>query len=237
MTSTTSGTTTFTLDVDDIIEQALEPIGGQIESGIEAFKARRVLNLILIQLQNKNIPLHKLNTVTYPLTAHVNNITLDPVISDVLQLNILQTTDGVPLSIPIERYSEREFHEIPLKKTEQRPSVWTTDRLLSNVIVNFWPVPPDDTYSAEMLVIQKIEDITASYQKVEVPYRYYPLLVKWLAYELSLIRQNVDSNGLAYFQSKINLLKQEYQECLMDTEEEDRERADFHVVPGGISGR
>ena len=57
MAAVTSNQTLFSLDVDDIIEHALLPLGGEHQSGIQAEQNRRTLNLLLIKLQNKNIPL------------------------------------------------------------------------------------------------------------------------------------------------------------------------------------
>ena len=81
-----------------------------------------------------------------------------------------------------------------------------------------------------MVVVKKIEDITAAYQRVDLSTRYLPLLVKWLAYELSLNRIGVPDNVK-------DRLKAEYKEAYTDVVEEDRERTDFIVLPGGISGR
>lgn len=81
-----------------------------------------------------------------------------------------------------------------------------------------------------MLVSKKLEDITAAYQKIDLSYRYYPLVIKWLSYELSLHRQNIPQD--------VRLeLKARKDEAMMDAFDEDRERVDFNVAPGGISGR
>lgn len=227
MVSTTSGLTQFTLDVDDIIEQAYEPLGGEYLSGPDISKARRLLNLILIQLQNKNIPLNKIATEDVAIVAGTFTYTLDASIVDVLELNVETDADG--LEIPLERWGLREYHQVPNKTVTNRPTLWTTDRQEDAVIVKFWPIP-DIAYTAKMLVSKRIEDITASYQQVDLSYRYYPLLVKWLSYELSLTKTGFPLE-------KIALLKLERDEVTPDTFDEDRERADFHIVLGGISGR
>lgn len=226
MVSTTSGTSIFNMDVDDIIEQALEPLGGQHTSGIEASKARRILNLILLQLQNKNIPLNKLETV--PLTINVGDdeYTLDSDIMDVLKVSLNQSGSYF---IPLERWSIKQFHDIPNKTTRQRPTIFTTERGLDSVNLKLWPVP-NQVYTASILVSKKVEDVTASYQRIDLNTRYLPLLVSWLTYELALTKPDISLD-------KLGLLKMRYEEISMDTFDEDRERVTMSISPGGINGR
>jgi hypothetical protein len=227
MVSTTSGTTAFYLDVADIVEQALEPLGGEHTSGVDAAKARRVLNLILLQLQNKNIPLNKLDFVNQALSDGTATYTLAASISDVLECNI----EKDDLSLPIQRRSLREYQQFPDKTQEEsRPSLFITERGNSTVDVTFWPIPDNDDCVAKLLVIKKIEDVSAAYQRVDLPARYLPLLIKWLTYELALTKPNIPADKLA-------ILKAEYLDAMPDTFEEDRERTDWTLIPGGISGR
>lgn len=226
MVSTTSGTVGFTMDVDDIISHALIPLGGEHTSGIQMDDARVSLNLILIELQNKNIPLSKLDTVTLTLVADTQEYDLDASIVDVLNTTLLISGTETPL----ERWGAKSWHDIPIKTTRERPTLYSTDRLIDNVRIKFWPIPNNDTYTVKLLVSKKVEDITASYQKVDLPTRYLPLLVKWLSYELALGGKNTDKDMVA-------LLKLRLEEVMPDTFEEDRERTNFSIKPGGISGR
>lgn len=225
MVSTTSGTTTFSMDVDEIIEQALDPLGGEHTSGIDVSKARRVLNLLLIQMQNKEIPLNKLTFITQALVASTATYTLDASVSDVFDCSI--STNNTDL--PIQRYGLRQYQDIPNKLQAQRPNLFVTQRNNNAVSITFWPVP-DTTYTAKLLVAKRVEDINASYQKVDLPYRYLPLLVKWLSYELALTKPSIPENLRARLQS-------DYQQYLPDTLTEDGERTDFTIVPGIRSGK
>jgi len=226
MPSTTSGTTSFSLDVDELIEDAFEPIGGEHISGDEARKARRKLNLILIKLRNKGIPVSKMDNVSVPLVSGQREYLLDPSIYSVLQLNY--KADNV--EVPLTRYGERDYHQIPVKDNPpSRSSVWATERNRDQVTLLLWPAPLA-TDSVELLVAKKIEDVTTSYQKIDLPSIFLPLLSDWLAYEASLMRNGVDP-----------LIRQElklrYQESMVDAFEEDRERVDFIIKPHGIRGR
>ncbi len=228
MASTTSGTTSFSLDVDEIIEQALDPLGKEHASGIDMRKARRVLNLVLIELQNKNIPLHKLDFVDQALSISDPDYTLSAGITDILECSIQKS--GEDVALPIERRGLREYQDIPMKTMEGRPNLFTTERNSSGVTVIFWPVPESNSFTAKMLVVKRVEDINASYQKVDLPYRYLPLLVKWLSYELAKGKQGIGEEIKAR-------LEKDYKECMPDTFDEDRERTDIIFKPGGVSGR
>lgn len=227
MVSTTSGTTSFTLDVDDIIDQATDPFGDEYKSSFDIVKARRALNLFLIELQNKNVPIHKIDVVTQALTSGVSEYTLNISVSDVLEVNLKDSTSNT--ETPLTRYGLKKFHEIPIKTQENRPTVFTTERNRDQVTVKLWPIPNAATYSLEMLAVKKIEDVTASYQKLDIPYRYFPLVVAGLSYKISL--------GVVGLPADIRMgLRDEYEKIQEPTFDEDRERADFHIEPGGISG-
>ena len=229
MVSTTSGTTGFSQDVDDIIEEAMEAIGGDYTSGTEQAKARRTLNLLLIEMQNKKVPLSKISSVSIPLLASTSSYSIDNSVSDVFEVMLKNVSNNTEYSI--NREGRREFHQLPNKTQEGRPTTYTIDRQRDNVVINVWPVPKKSgEYTLELLSIKRIEDIDASYQKIDLPYRYYPLLVAWLSYKLSLKRQGIDENTRTR-------LKNELMEIMNDTFEEDRERTDMYVVIGGISGR
>lgn len=228
MVATTSSLVAFTLDVDDIIQKAYRPIGGEHISAEDAVSARLSLNLILIELQNKNIPLNKIDTVSVAVVADTTEYALTGSVSDVLKINLKETSTGV--EIPMTRYSQKEYHQITKKTLESRPNCYTVERLNGGVTVKIWPVQDTSSvYTMELLVYKKIEDVTASYQKLDLPYRYLPLIIRWLSYELSLDRQGITPDVRAE-------LKNNYKETLDTTFEEDRERADFIITPGHVSG-
>jgi hypothetical protein len=129
----------------------------------------------------------------------------------------------------LDRKSIREWQLFPNKNQTGRPNTFFTERDKDAVDITFWPYP-NASYTIKMLVSKKIEDVTAAYQKIDISARYLPLLVAWLSYELSKSKTGIDENTK-------NRLKQDYIELLPDTFDEDRERVDWTITPGGISGR
>ncbi len=231
MASTTSGTNLFSLDVDEIIEEAISQLGGEWQSGVDTAKARRTLNLILIQLSNKNIPLNKLEIVTTDLVAQQQTYTFDSSYQDILSVSISVPNSNPQSFLPIQRYGIEQWNTIPNQTTYNRPNTFMTQRLNSTVTLSLWPIPQAGlTYQARMVVAKQIEDITASYQQIDLNPRYLPAVINWLAYELGKRRPG-------YPPAELAMLKADYQESLNDAYEEDEERANATVKPGGISAR
>ena len=234
MVAVTSNTTLFDMDVDILLDQALWPVGGEWTSAEEAKKARTVLNLLLIEMQNKNIPLSKIDFENINLVAGTSRYVLNTNIVNVLEATI-STTPIDPkriTDIKIEPKSIQEFHVIPNKNMENRPNCYKVERLATGVVVTVWPVPniiTEGPYVLKMVVSRKVEDITAAYQKINLSTRYLPLLTAWLSYKLSMARVGTPEEVK-------NRLQAEYQAMYGDTVEEDREKVDFIVKLGGISG-
>ena len=73
----TSGTTAFTLDLGDIMEEAYDLCGSELRSGYDYRGAKRALNLIFLEWQNKGLNLWKIEQATQTLTAGTNTYTLE----------------------------------------------------------------------------------------------------------------------------------------------------------------
>ena len=58
----TSGTYNFNLDIDEVIQEATEMIGGEETLGHTPASARRSINLMLEDWQNRGICLWSINT-------------------------------------------------------------------------------------------------------------------------------------------------------------------------------
>lgn len=225
MVATTSGTTSFSLDVDTLIRTALVPLGGGEVSGSQMEDYRVALNLILIKLQNKEIPLSKYGELTVPLVDGQQKYLLPENVIDVLQC-VLRDDQ---LDLSIDRISLQDWNAFPKKDQKNRPTMYVTQRMRDQVDLTFWPVPNKE-FEAKLLVSRKVEDITASYQKIDISTRYLPLLTAWLTYDLSFIRTGIP-------QDRINEARIRLGEVMPDTFEEDRERVDITMVPGGVCGR
>jgi len=65
----TSGTTGFTLDLSDIVEEAYERAGLELRSGYDYKTARRSLDLLMLEWQNRGLNLWTVRDTTVALVA------------------------------------------------------------------------------------------------------------------------------------------------------------------------
>ena len=75
-----SGTTAFNLDLSDIIEEAYELCGLELRSGYDYRTARRALDLLFLEWQNKGLNLFSVSQSRSPesvlIKASITSITL-----------------------------------------------------------------------------------------------------------------------------------------------------------------
>ena len=89
----TSGTYDFSLDIDEVIEEAMEMIGGEQTLGNEPKSARRSINLLLQDWQNRGILLWTADTTTVSVSTSVTSYALPDSIIDVTEAVIGRAKD------------------------------------------------------------------------------------------------------------------------------------------------
>ena len=123
----TSGTTSFNLDLSNLVEEAFERCGSQLRSGYDLRTARRSLNLLTIEWANRGINLWTIEQ------GQVNMVTgqgLYPIPNDTIDLldTVIRQNNGSSsnqIDINISRISESTYSTIPNKLTTGRPiQVW-----------------------------------------------------------------------------------------------------------------
>ena len=123
----TSGTTTFNLDLNNLVEEAFERCGSQLRSGYDLRTARRSLNLLTIEWANRGVNLWtieqgQVNLVTGQSLYPIDNDTIDLLDTVVRQNNGSASNQ---IDINIDRISESTYSTIPNKLTTGRPiQVW-----------------------------------------------------------------------------------------------------------------
>jgi hypothetical protein len=209
----TSGTSNFDPTFDDLLQDAAAMVGGGPLLADELIGARRGLDLLLTDLQNKNVLLHKIETTTVPVSVSVSSLTFDQSISDVLVASVRTSSTD----IVIERDGYERWAEIPTKSQTGRPVRYWWDRRRDSSVMNLWPLP-DQTYTLVLTVQKNAESTLRAFDNVDVPRRFMPALTYGLAYWVGLRRGNrVDTN-------RLTLLRAEYERAIKDAMREDRER-------------
>lgn len=217
----TSGTYSFSMDIDEVIQEAMEMIGGEPTLGEEPRSARRSINLLLQDWQNRGIQLWTVGTTTVTVTTSVTSYTLGGENVDVLEAVL--NRDSV--DIQLERISMEEYLKIPRKGQTGRPTQFAVRRERDASKVFLWPIPENSTDALRLETFTYMQDVTRSSQTADISRRFYPCLTAGTAYFMSMKRPGVDAG-------RISMIKQEYEERLMRAQEEDRERASMFVLPG-----
>lgn len=216
-----SGSYNFNLEIGDVIQEATEMIGGEVTLGEEPRSARRSINLILSDWQNRGVCLWTTNTTTVSVAASTSQVSLGSHVSDVMQ--VVVNRDNTDLEMT--RISYEEYLKIPNKGQTGRPSQYAIKRFSDNVQLFMWSVPDVNTDKLKIEKIDYMQDVDKSaIQNADMPRRFLPALTTGLAYYMSLKRPGIS-------EARAKFLKAEYEERLGFAMTEDKERASLYITP------
>ena len=219
----TSGTATFNLDLNNLVEEAFERCGAELRTGYDLRTARRSLNLLTIEWANRGINLWTIEQGTVSLTSGTITYDLPADTIDLLDHVIRTGTASNQQDINITRISNSTYATIPNKNTTGRPiQVWI-NRQASQPQINVWPAPDNDSYTFTYWRLRRIEDAGTGVTTQDIPFRFLPCMVAGLAYYLSL--------KIPGAEQRIQMLKMEYEEQFKLAADEDREKADYRIAP------
>jgi hypothetical protein len=212
----TSGTTTFELDVADMIEEAYERLQLEVRSGYDAKTARRSLNLLLQHLSNKQVHLWTLTLTTQVLVQGTASYVLDAGIIDISNAVLNRDSKDIQMS----RLSRQEYQNRPNKTTQARPSQYWLDRKTTPVLY-LYPAPQNATDTVKYFAMTRIQDVNNSINTLQIPSRFMQAVISGLTYYLSLKKKP----------ELAQIMKTLFDEELREALDEDRERVSFRIVP------
>jgi hypothetical protein len=241
---TTSGTNSFNLDLNTLVEEAFERCGLELRSGYDMRTARRSLNLLTIEWANRGINLWTIEqgqiamtqgTITYPLPVDTIDL-LD---------HVIRTQTGVnQTDINISRISVDTYATIPNKNAQGRPiQVWinrqsgaqypingnqpnttNTTTGINPPNINVWPCPDQNNYYTFVYWrLRRLQDAGNGVNTQDIPFRMLPCLVAGLAYYLAM--------KLPDALPRLEMLKAAYEEQWALAASEDREKASLRIAP------
>jgi hypothetical protein len=145
---TTTGTTLFNMDFTEIAEEAWERAGREMRSGYDLRTARRSMNLMTIEWQNKGINMWTMEQGVITLTPGLATYALPTDTIDLLE-QVIRTgsnTASTQADLTITRISVSTYATIPNKLQQARPiQVWVqrlsgevnpTDSVLSGALTS-----------------------------------------------------------------------------------------------------
>ena len=226
----TSGTTAFNLDFTEIAEEAWERAGREMRSGYDLRTARRSMNLLTIEWQNRGINMWTIEEGAVLLEAGTATYNLPDDTIDLLE-HVIRTGAGsvsTQSDLNISRISVSTYSSIPNKLTPGRPIQLYIDRGRDNPTVTVWPVPDQGTllapyYTLKYYRMRRIQDAGSGVQTADVNFRFLPCLVAGLAYYIAQKDPNL--------MPRIPMLQAEYERQFELAAGEDREKASVMFVP------
>jgi len=177
----TSGTTTFTLQIDDVIEEAYERCGIETRSGYDLKSAKRSLNLLLQGMQNEHAALWKMTRTTLSLVQGQTTYTLDDKVLDIS--DVVLTRSSVDTTML--RINRSDYQNRPNKTTESRPSQYYFEKTATPTLY-IYPAPENSTDTLSYYNQERIEDVTQYTETIDIPINALPVITTGLAYMLSL---------------------------------------------------
>jgi hypothetical protein len=217
----TSGTTTFNLNIDDVIEDAYERCGLQTREGYDLRSARRSLNILFQEWMNRGIHLWKVENNTTNLTAGTTTYTAPSDASDVLEMTFRTVSSGTTTDTTMTKISRSEYQAIPNKFSQGQPTQYYVERNLSNVTINLYQTPNTTNTQINYNYIGRIQDVGVYTNQPDAPFRFLPCMVSGLAFYLSQ-KKNPQMT---------QTLKMYYEDELQRALTEDGQRASVHIVP------
>ena len=230
---TTSGTQSFNLDLNNIIEEAFERAGAELRTGYDFRTARRSLNLLTIEWANRGINLWTIEQGSIPMVQGqiVYDLPVDTI--DLLDMVIRTQTGVEQTDINISRISVSTYATIPNKNAQGRPiQVWVNRQSgatepvtgVDYPTINVWPAPDQSNfYTFVYWRLKRIQDAGNGTATQDIPFRMLPCLVAGLAYYLAMKLPD----GL----QRVDMLKAQYEEQWLLASSEDREKASLRLAP------
>ena len=231
---TTSGTASFNLDLNDIIEEAYERCGVEVRTGYEHRTARRSLNLLFADWANRGINLWTIEQGSISLVQGQVSYDLPVDTVDLLE-HVIRTGAGnaaTQADLTITRISVSTYATIPNKIQQGRPiQVWvnrqsgaTEPTGVNYPQINVWPAPDgSQPYTFVYWRMRRIQDSGGGVATQDIPFRFLTCLVSGLAYYLAL--------KIPEALNRLQPLKQMYDEAWDLAAGEDREKAPDRLVP------
>ena len=214
-----------TPDLPELFEEAFERAGLEMRTGYDLKTARRSLNLLTLEWQNRGLNLWTIEPGEISLSSGTGTYTFPADTIDLIEMS-LRTGSGVnQIDTNVERISVSTYSQQTNKNTTGRPVQAFIRRLATETTVTLWPVPDStDTYTLAYYRLRGIDSIDSGVSgTADVPPRFVPCLVSGLAYYIAMKKPEVSDRVLP--------LKQEYEFQFELAAGEDQESASLRFIP------
>ena len=197
----TSETTEFNPQIDEIIEEAYERTGARgARTGYQLRSARRSLNILFQEWENRGVHLWKVKLAKVPLVLGQAeyNYASDPVnfpndLSQVLEAYYRNnSTTTTPQDVALTSRSRSQYNAVPNKLVQGTPSQFYTERKI-NPSIFLYATPSasvsntttPSSFQFCFYYVARIQDVGSYNYTSDVVNRFYPCMMSGLAYYLS----------------------------------------------------
>tara|TARA_R110002020_G_scaffold37165_9_gene112288 strand:+ start:770 stop:1504 length:735 start_codon:yes stop_codon:yes gene_type:complete len=235
-----TGTYNFNPNVGEIMEEAFERAGANLESGNHVQSARRSLNLIALEWQNKGVNLWTVDEAVIAASSiGPGNASYNLDINTIGILDAVIRTDhgdsSLQRDLTISRMSSSTYSQITDKLSTGRPLQYWFRRIGvkggssggSDIppTVTFWPVPDElNKYTFVYWRMRRIADMDGNISNtVDVPDRFIPALISNLAYAMAC--------KIPASMGRVPMLEAKMNKDWIEATEEDRDKEDMFITP------
>ena len=212
-----------TPDLPDIFEEAYERAGLELNTGYDLRTARRSLNIMLLEWQNRGLNLFTIDEGTLAIASGTQTYTMPVDTIDIIEHHIRTGTGTSQIDTALERVSVSTYANQSNKNTTGKPSQIYVQRLATETRVTLWPVP-DTAYTLAYYRLKGIDGLASGVgTTAAIPPRFVPCLVSGLAYQIAMKKPEAAA--------RVMPLKQEYEYQFELAAGEDAETASIKFVP------
>ena len=212
----TSGTATFNLDLNQIVEEAFERCGSEMRTGYDIRTARRSLNLLTAEWANRGLNQWLITQSSFTVTEGTNYVDLGTDIIDITSAVVQR--DGT--DIQLQRISRSDFLYTPKKTSKARPTQFFLERHITPRIYLF-PTPENSTDVVYYYALTRMQDAGDYTNNMETVFRFLPCMTAGLAYYIAMKRAP----------ERMQLLKQVYDEEFDRAAFEDIDSVSSRFIP------
>ena len=212
----TSGTTTFDLSVDEIIEEAYERCGIELRTGYDLETARRSLNLMIAEWANRGLNQWLIVKNNFTVTEGTNYVDLGTDVIDITSAVIQRDNTDFQL----ERISRSDFLYTPEKADKAKPTQFFLERHITPRIY-LYPTPEHSTAVVYYYALTRMQDVGDYTNTMETVFRFLPCMTAGLAYYIAIKRAP----------DRVQMLKQIYDEEFDRAAFEDIDSVSSKFVP------
>ena len=214
----------ITPDLPEIFEEAFERAGLQMQTGYDLKTARRSLNLLTLEWQNRGLNLWTIDSGTQALTAGTATYQMPADTIDLIEHQVRTGSGTEQVDTSLERISVSSYAQQSAKNLQGRPSQIFVDRQATAVNVTLWPVPDSVSYPLSYFRLRGINGVSSGIgTTADVPPRFVPCLAAGMAYYIAMKKPEVAA--------RVGPLKQEYEFQFELAANEDTDSSPMKFVP------